>query len=89
MLECGRDFAGEDMIGDLGQGVEAFAQWMYESRYLVVLTGAGISTESGVPDFRQGETPFDSVVNLRFREKIGDVLPRAVRRLKKLMGLFE
>ena len=37
----------------------------------------------------QGETPFDRVTPLRFREAIGEVLPRAVRRLKRLMGLFE
>jgi NAD-dependent deacetylase len=37
----------------------------------------------------QGETPFDGMANLRFHESIGEVLPRAVRRLKKLMGFFE
>ena len=37
----------------------------------------------------QGETPFDGVASLRFHEGIGDVLPRAVRRLKKLTGSFE
>lgn len=37
----------------------------------------------------QGETPFDNIANLRFNEGIGDVLPRAVKRLKRLMGLFE
>ena len=37
----------------------------------------------------QGETPFDRVAHLRFHEKIGEVLPRTVKRLKKLMGLFE
>jgi len=37
----------------------------------------------------QGETPFDSVANLRFHEGIGEVFPGAVRRLKKLMGFFE
>jgi NAD-dependent SIR2 family protein deacetylase len=37
----------------------------------------------------QGETPFDSLAHLRFREKIGEVLPRSVKRLKNLMGLFE
>ena len=37
----------------------------------------------------QGETPFDRVASLRFYESIGDVLPRAVRRLKRLMGFFE
>ena len=37
----------------------------------------------------QGETPFDRAANLRFHERIGDVLPRAVRRLKRLMAFFE
>jgi NAD-dependent deacetylase len=37
----------------------------------------------------QGDTPFDRVAGLRFREGIGDVLPRAVKKLKRLMGLFE
>jgi NAD-dependent SIR2 family protein deacetylase len=37
----------------------------------------------------QGETPFDRHAHLRFHENIGDVLPRAVKRLKGLMGLFE
>ncbi len=35
-----------------------------------------------------GETPFDSRAHLRFYEKIGDVLPRAVKPLKRLMGFF-
>ncbi len=37
----------------------------------------------------QGETPFDGAASLRFHERVGDVLPRAVRRLKRLMGFFE
>ncbi len=37
----------------------------------------------------QGETPFDPHAHLRFHEGIGEVLPRAVKRLKRLMGLFE
>ena len=32
--------------------VRNLAQCLYESRYPVVFTGAGISTESGLPDFR-------------------------------------
>ena len=210
------------MNDDLDHRIQILAQWLYESRYLVVFTGAGISTESGLPDFRgpdgvwtrrdkglpprpttrpwdavdpnmghiaivelqklgklkylisqnvdnrcgntvyrsrsqrrcecggelrdsvvnfgeslpekdlmlsfehsrksdlfivagsslvvtpaadmprealhsgaklvilnQGETPFDRFAHLRFHEKIGDVLPKAVKRLKQLMGLFE
>jgi len=37
----------------------------------------------------QGETPFDRHAHLRFGERIGDVLPRAVKRLKRMMGMFE
>jgi len=37
----------------------------------------------------QGETPFDHLANLGFSENIGNVLPGAVKRVKRLMGLFE
>ena len=40
------------MDKDIDERIQRLAQWMYESRYLVVFTGAGISTESGLPDFR-------------------------------------
>lgn len=31
---------------------ETLAQWIKQSNRTVVLTGAGMSTESGIPDFR-------------------------------------
>jgi len=37
---------------DLEQRIEKLAQWMFEAKYLVVFTGAGVSTESGIRDFR-------------------------------------
>ena len=40
------------MKEDLQKRIHTLGQWLYESRYLVVFTGAGISTESGLPDFR-------------------------------------
>jgi NAD-dependent SIR2 family protein deacetylase len=40
------------MEDDLKQRIETLAQWLSESTYLVVFTGAGVSTESGLPDFR-------------------------------------
>lgn len=40
------------MNDDLDQRIQSLAQWIYESRHPVVFTGAGISTESGLPDFR-------------------------------------
>jgi NAD-dependent SIR2 family protein deacetylase len=32
--------------------IRKLAQWLFESNSIVVFTGAGISTESGLPDFR-------------------------------------
>lgn len=32
--------------------IEKLADCLMESKYAVALTGAGISTESGIPDFR-------------------------------------
>jgi len=40
------------MSDDLERRIETLAQWLHESHHLVVFTGAGISTESGLPDFR-------------------------------------
>jgi NAD-dependent deacetylase len=39
-------------MSDLQQRIEKLAQLLVESRYTVVFTGAGISTESGLRDFR-------------------------------------
>jgi NAD-dependent deacetylase len=35
-----------------GPDLDTIAGWLRGARYVVVLTGAGISTESGIPDFR-------------------------------------
>jgi len=37
---------------DFYDRIETLVQWMVEAWHLVVFTGAGISTESGLPDFR-------------------------------------
>ena len=36
----------------LEQHVETIARWIVESGHLIAFTGAGISTDSGIPDFR-------------------------------------
>ena len=40
------------MQSEIDNRIDTLAQWMFESQHLVVFTGAGISTESGLPDFR-------------------------------------
>ena len=40
------------MTTDLNTRIETLATWMLQAKHLVVFTGAGISTESGLPDFR-------------------------------------
>ena len=37
---------------DLSDRIDTLVQWMDEAKRLVVFTGAGISTDSGLPDFR-------------------------------------
>lgn len=36
----------------MSNDLQTLKQWLTESKYTVVLSGAGISTESGLPDFR-------------------------------------
>ena len=36
----------------LGRHVKTIAGWLLEARHVVAFTGAGISTDSGIPDFR-------------------------------------
>ena len=40
------------MPSEFYRRIDTLAQWMFEAKHLVVFTGAGISTESGLPDFR-------------------------------------
>jgi NAD-dependent SIR2 family protein deacetylase len=61
---------------------------------LVVTPAADIPREAFLNNARlviinQDTTPLEANAHLRFREPIGDVLPRTVKRLKRLMRLFE
>lgn len=38
--------------GDLGSRIDTLVDWIHESRHMVMFTGAGISTDSGLPDYR-------------------------------------
>jgi NAD-dependent SIR2 family protein deacetylase len=39
-------------MNDLEERIEKLAQWIFGAENIVFMTGAGISTESGLPDFR-------------------------------------
>ena len=39
-------------MGEAALDLDEVAAWLRDARQIVVLTGAGISTESGIPDFR-------------------------------------
>jgi NAD-dependent SIR2 family protein deacetylase len=39
-------------MADLNRRITDLAQWIMESQYIVVFTGAGLSTDSGLRDFR-------------------------------------
>ena len=43
------DRRGDDGVED---GLDTIAGWLSDASAIVILTGAGISTESGIPDFR-------------------------------------
>jgi NAD-dependent deacetylase len=51
MFESGESKRVE-MTHSLPSMVERVASWLCKARHAVVFTGAGISTESGIPDFR-------------------------------------
>jgi NAD-dependent deacetylase len=40
----------------MSKNIQTLKQWLEESTYTVVFTGAGMSTESGLPDFRSSLT---------------------------------
>ena len=40
------------MSSGLDRRIDTLTQWMFEAEHLVIFTGAGLSTESGLPDFR-------------------------------------
>ena len=83
----------------LEENIEVIARWIIESEHIVAFTGAGISTDSGIPDFRGPEgvwTRRDAGLPApRWRVPSGQVEPNAshlslveLQRLGKLQFLI-
>src|SRR5919206_743099 len=83
----------------LEEHIETIARWIVESEHVVAFTGAGFSTDSGIPDFRGPEgvwTRRDAgLPPLRWRVPPGQVEPNAshyslveLQRLGKLQFLI-
>jgi NAD-dependent SIR2 family protein deacetylase len=45
------DYGEVIYVGD----IDVFKQWVSESKKIVAFTGAGVSTESGIKDFRSAD----------------------------------
>ncbi|MCC5894225.1 MAG: NAD-dependent protein deacylase [Alkalibacterium sp.] len=54
---------------------QRIAQWIKESRKIAVITGAGMSTESGIPDFRSSKGLYNQKTHLTV--PLEDVLSRS------------
>ncbi len=59
------------------QGSEALARLVGAATVVTVFTGAGISTECGVPDFRSPDSPWRLNAPIGFKDYLGDPVLRA------------
>ena len=63
--------------------IETLKQWVESSRNIVFFGGAGVSTESGIPDFRsvdglysqKFDYPPETIISHSFSEKTGIFFP--------------
>src|SRR4051812_26924289 len=56
----------------------ALAALLKQARRAVVFTGAGMSTESGIPDFRSGDGIWTKMMPVQFRDYIADPQARRI-----------
>ena len=67
------------MEGNIVTKIEKLKAWILESKTLVIFTGAGISTPSGIPDFRSGmDHSFEKILNYGYMIKNKDEFTKYV-----------
>ena len=71
---------------ELQEKIEALAALIKESRYLVAFTGAGISTESGIPDFRGPRGIWNRMRPIELSEFLADAQARREYWRRKIDG---
>ncbi len=84
------------MTEDLTEKIKTVAKWIVESKYAIVLSGAGMSTESGIPDFRGpegvwtklGDDPMDVSSIAAFEDMASSKTPDP-RMQEMLMGIVQ
>jgi NAD-dependent SIR2 family protein deacetylase len=83
--ECGGEL--RDSVVNFGESLPekdlmlSFEHSRKSDLFMVVGSSLVVTPAADMP----GETPFDQFAHLRFHEKMGEVLPKAVKRLKRLM----
>ena len=74
-------------MSSLENKIEKFAELIIDSKNVVVLTGAGMSTESGIPDFRSPDTGLWTKVDPEKYATIHSYVANPGRNLKMMLEL--
>lgn len=73
-------------FGAHADAVERLTTWLTEHRPCVVLTGAGVSTESGIPDYRDGQGQWKRKPPVQFRDFVQSLAVRQRYWARSLIG---
>src|SRR4051794_29403587 len=77
---------GLDTYGDITEAIDALVQFVDRYPRLFVLTGAGCSTDSGIPDYRDAEGDWKRAQPIMFRNFVDDERARKRYWARSLVG---
>lgn len=66
---------------DITEKIKTLARWINESNDIVAFTGAGVSTESGLPDFRSPDGLYNLGTNSPISTVNGQLVPKIYKKL--------